>query len=203
MPSDRASGARAQSAFRQRMRERGLVPRQVYVQAGHVDLLYRVERHLRESVLPSFLLQLEPLRPMSTPWTTTALFHELVASELSRNGVSFELVEGTEPSVSVTMPEHGDLAIQLAASGDQIFVSAPLCRVDQVKDRNRFNEACLRLNPVNPLSNIGLLAVDGEDFYIVFGELSSRAPLANVIEEILVLADNTLDAAEAFAHEII
>lgn len=139
---------------------------------------------------------------MTTPWTTPALYHELVASELSSAGVTFELHEGAEPSIAATMTEHGDLVIQIAASGDQIFVSAPLCSVSQVKDRHRFNEACLRLNPMNPLSNIGLLAVNGEDLYIVFGELSARAPLANVIEEILVLADNTLEAAEAFAHEI-
>ncbi len=139
---------------------------------------------------------------MTTAWTTPALYRELVASELSSSGVTFELHEGAEPSIAATMTEHGDLVIQIAASGDQIFVSAPLCGVSQVKDRHRFNETCLRMNPLNPLSNIGLLAVNGEDLYIVFGELSARAPLANVIEEILVLADNTLEAAEAFAHEI-
>lgn len=196
------SGARAQSAFRSRMRERGLVPRQVYVRPGHVELLYRVERYLREPQLPPFLSVLESPQAMSTAWTTHALYRELAASELATAGVAFELLEGAEPSIAATMSEHGDLVIQIAASGDQIFVSAPLCSVAQVKDRHRFNEACLRLNPVNPLSNIGLLGVGGEDFYIVFGELSARAPLSNVIEEILVLADNTLEAAEAFAHEI-
>ena len=52
------------------------------------------------------------------------------------------------------------------------------------------------------LINIGLQTIDGEDVYIVFGELSAQAPLSNVIEEILVLADNTLEAAEAFADEL-
>ena len=137
-----------------------------------------------------------------TPWTTDALYRELAASELPGTGVSLELTGGSDPSIAATMREHGDLVIQLAASGDQIFVSAPLCRGAQVKDRARFNESCLRLNPVNPLSNIGLLSIDGDDLYVVFGELSARAPLANVIEEIQVLADNTLAAAEAFANEI-
>lgn len=140
---------------------------------------------------------------MPNPWTTESLYRELSASTLGDSGVTLQLNDGDEPSIAATMPEHGDLVIQIAASGDQILVSAPLCNASQVKDRNRFNEACLRLNPVNPLSNLGLLTVDGDDLYIVFGELSSTAPLSNVIEEILVLADNTLEAAEAFSGEMV
>jgi uncharacterized protein YjfI (DUF2170 family) len=66
-----------------------------------------------------------------------------------------------------------------------------------VHDRAAFNDACLRLNPLNPLSNLGLQSFDGEDVYVVFGELSTRSPLANIVEEIDVLARNTLQAAEA------
>jgi uncharacterized protein YjfI (DUF2170 family) len=139
---------------------------------------------------------------MTPAWTTDALYRELAASELPSAGVTLEFAPGEQPTISATMREHGDLVIQLAASGEQIFVSAPLCRGSQVRDRHRFNEACLRLNPLNPLSNIGLVSVGDDDLYVVFGELSARAPLANVIEEIQVLADNTLAAAEAFAHEI-
>lgn len=140
---------------------------------------------------------------MTTPWTTESLYRELSASRLRAAGVMLELSGDIEPSIAATMPDHGDLVIQIAASGDQIFVSAPLCNASQIKDRHRFNEACLRLNPMNPLSNVGLLTVDGDDLYIVFGELSATAPLSNVIEEILVLADNTLDAAEAFSGEMV
>ena len=199
----RNSGARAQSAFRARLRERGLVPRQVFIRPGYAELLRRIERCLREPILPAPLAQLEIPHPMSAPWTTRSLHGALVSSPLRDAGVSIELIEGAEPAISVTMPEHGDLVIQLAVSGEQVFVSVPLCGADQVRDRARFNDACLRLNPVNPLSNIGLLTIDGGDVYIVFGELSARAPLENVVEEILVLADNTLEAAEAFAHEIV
>jgi len=194
--------ARAQSAYRDRMREKGLVARQVFIRPGYRELLGKLESLLREPELPSYLRKLESPQPMATAWNTADLYRELTQSELKQSGVSLELVEGAEPAISATMHQHGDLVIQLAVSGDQIFVSAPLCLGTQVKDRARFNEACLRMNPINPLSNIGLQTFDGEDVYIVFGELSARSPLGNVIEEILVLADNTLDAAEAFADEI-
>lgn len=140
---------------------------------------------------------------MNTPWTTESLF-EALSSDASADldGVELNLVGGVDPTVSITMREHGDLSLQLAVSGEQIFVSSPLCLASQVKDRHAFNEACLRLNPLNPLSNLGLQTVGGEDLYIVFGELSSRSPLPAVVEEIHVLADNTLQAAEAFADHL-
>ena len=193
--------ARAQSAYRERMREKGLVASQVYIRPRHKSLLGKIEMLLREPALPPFI-PLERARPMSTAWTTTALYQELANSDLGKSGVTLELIEGAEPAIAATMAEHGDLQIQLAVAGEQIFVSVPLCMGSEVKNRARFNEACLRLNPLNPLSNIGLQTIDGEDVYIVFGELSAQAPLSNVIEEILVLADNTLEAAEAFADEL-
>ena len=156
------------------MRARGLVPRQVYVRAGHVDVLYRVERHLREPVLPSFLLELDSLEPMSTPWTTTALYRELVASDMSKNGVTFELVEGAEPSVSVTMPEHGDLAIQLAASGDQ--TSCPSrCAASTGQDRTVHTKPACALNRSTPGPHRLLAAT--ASFYMCSEHISRRTPL--------------------------
>ncbi|TDR48461.1 uncharacterized protein YjfI (DUF2170 family) [Tahibacter aquaticus] len=140
---------------------------------------------------------------MNTPWTTESLYEALRSdSTADLEGVELNLVGGVDATVSIVMREQGDLAMQLAVSGEQIFVSSPLCLASQVKDRNAFNEACLRLNPINPLSNLGLQRVGDEDLYIVFGELSSRSPLQAVVEEIHVLADNTLQAAEAFADQL-
>jgi uncharacterized protein len=140
---------------------------------------------------------------VATPWTTESLFEALHSdTTLDLEGVEFNLVGGVDATISITMREQGDLAMQMAVSGEQIFVSSPLCLASQVKDRNAFNEACLRLNPLNPLSNLGLQHVGGEDLYIVFGELSSRSPLLAVAEEIHALADNTLQAAEAFADQL-
>jgi uncharacterized protein len=140
---------------------------------------------------------------VNNPWTTESLYEALQsAPSVDLKGADLRLVGGVDPAVNIVLPEHGDLTLHLAVSGEQIFVSTPLCRGSQVKDRHAFNDACLRLNPLNPLSNLGLQSVGGEDVYIVFGELSSRSPLPAVIEEIHVLADNTLQAAEAFADHL-
>lgn len=140
---------------------------------------------------------------MNTPWTTESLYEALRSDKsIDLNGVELSLIGGVDAIVNITMHDHGDLAMHMAVSGEQIFVSSPLCLATQVKDRAAFNEACLRLNPVNPLSNLGLQNVGGEDLYIVFGELSSRSPLPAVVEEIHALADNTIQAAEAFADHL-
>ena len=190
--------ARSQRAFRERMREKGLVPRQVFIRPHHREVLATFELALRELVLPDRYRHLEAYSAMSQPWTTPAL-HEALAEHVLREHLSFvlKLERGADPTIAITLPEYGDLVIHLMASGEQLFASTPLCMGSQVDDRAAFNDACLRLNPLNPLSNLGLQQMDGNDVYVVFGELSTRSPLANIVEEIDVLARNTLQAAEA------
>jgi uncharacterized protein YjfI (DUF2170 family) len=199
-PSAKApsASARSQRAFRERMREKGLVPRQVFIRPHHREILATLELALRETVLPDRYRHLEAYSAMTQPWTTLAL-HEALAEHVERERLPFHLSleRGSDPTIAISLPDHGDLIIHLMASGEQLFASTPLCVGSQVADRVAFNDACLRLNPLNPLSNIGLQNFNGEDVYVVFGELSTRSPLANIVEEIDVLARNTLQAAEA------
>jgi len=193
-----SSAAKSQRAFRDRMRQKGLVPRQVFIRPQHREILATLELALREPVLPSHYRHLEAYSAMTQPWTTASL-HEALSEHIERERlpIRLSLERGMDPTLAIELPEHGDLQVHLVASGEQLFVSTPLCLGSNVSDRAAFNDACLRLNPINPLSNIGLQQLDGEDVYMMFGELSTRSPLANIVEEIDVLARNTLDAAEA------
>ncbi len=140
---------------------------------------------------------------MALQWTTAALYEALIASELNLEG-KIELHDGMEPNISVQLTDFGDLPVQITVSGAQLMVSSALWEASQVKDLARFNVLALKLNPVNALSNIGLITLaPGRDLYIMFGELSASSDLAHVIEEIRVLADNTIEAAEAFADQLI
>ena len=187
--------ALAQRAFRKRMREQGLIPQQVYIRKEHKERLSRLERELRLPALPSSLHTMDS-HAMSQQWSIESLFRALQESEFGRTGhVSFQIHEGVEPVLLIEMHELGDLPMLLVATGGEVHVSATLCHASQVKDRNAFNDACLRLNTIYPLSNIGITTVDDEDVYIVFGQLSSLAPQPNVIEEIIVLGHNTIQAA--------
>lgn len=111
--------------------------------------------------------------------------------------ISLELIDGAEPAINLTMHEFGDMEIQLAASGQQILVSTMLAPAERVRDAAGLNEAALLLNPLNPLSNLGIVEHDGKREYVVFGELSAASNVDAIDEEIRTLAANTIDAAES------
>lgn len=128
--------------------------------------------------------------------STIELHQHLVERYADAKEISVELIEAIEPAISLTLHDYGDMGVQIAAAGDQVFISTVLVPAEQVKDRHGLNDACMRLNPLNPLSNLGITQYDGHDTYIVFGELSSTSSVDQVDEEIRALAENTIDAAE-------
>lgn len=106
-------------------------------------------------------------------------------------------IEDAETTFQVVLADAGDLEVTLVASEHQIYCSTPLVTGDQVRDRAAFNDACMRLNPINPLSNLGLATIDGQDVYVVFGELSADSSDAQIVHEIRTLGVNAIDAIEA------
>lgn len=128
---------------------------------------------------------------------TRDLFQLLTRKYEGNRDITVQLVDSTDPAINVTMHEYGDMQVVIAASGSQIFVSTVLVDASQVNDRAGFNDACMRINPINPLSNLGLTNIDGRDIYIVFGELSAASCADDIDEELQALAINTIDAAES------
>ncbi len=207
--------AQRQARFRERLKSRGLKTITLNVLPLYHPLLKALEKRMQRDNTPPSLLIAEIDSTMSTPlaqpmsaasavaptaaWTARPLF-EALQPYLTRYGMAAELIDGADPTINIVVDDDGDMDVTMAVSGDQIFVSVPLVTVGDVADVPGLNDACLRMNPINPLSNLGIVRqADGEDVYIVFGELSSRSPVLNVLEEIRVLADNALDAAEAIA----
>lgn len=191
----------AQKALRERRAELGLVPVQVYIREEYRERLKTIEHALRLKDLPTFVYTMD-YGAMSINWTTQSLFQALHDSEYGKSGqISLKLLESIEPVIQIESHDHGDLLLQMIASGGEVHVSTILCHASQVRDRAAFNEACLRLNTLYPLSSFGLSTVDADDIYTVFGQLSARAPLANVIEEIHTLGHNAVQAAgELHSH---
>lgn len=132
-----------------------------------------------------------------TECSTRDLYEQLTRKYEGDEQITVQLIDSSDPAIHVTMREYGDMQVVIAASGSQIFVSTVLVDAAQVKDRAGFNDACMRINPINPLSNLGLTTIDGRDTYIVFGELSAASCADDVDEELQALAINTIDAAES------
>jgi len=182
--------------FRERMRQEGFVKKDVWILPEHAQELSAVERRLR---LPGGA-DGRAADAAATAWTARSLQAALAESRPVRAGyVSLELLEGVQPSLHLVMHEHGDLPVFVAVSGEQIVVESLMWPVGDVLDTAAFNAHVLRTHKVLPLSNMAVETIGGVACYIMYGALDTHSSLANVLFEIETLAENVLNAAEAYA----
>lgn len=204
---ERRSSAYYQRRHRERLREQGLIKKELWVLSEYADELAAIERRMRqprdespreqraeqEGTMSGISMQSSPL------WTALALHTALAASDGVRDGaISIELIDGAEPGLYLTMHDYGDLPLFMAVVGRQIVVEAMMWPVSQVRDPARFNEELLRTHRLFPLSTLGIETIDGEAVYIMFGALSAASSLPDVLFEIETLADNVIRATEAY-----
>lgn len=196
---EKKSSAYYQRLYRQRLREQGLVKKEVWILPEHAPRLLAYERQLRQP--QSQLVSMdEEGRGMQQIWTAKALYEALAATDLFIRGeAGIELIDGSDPSLHITMREYGELPLFLAVYGEQIIVEALLWPASDVHDAVAFNEEVLRTHKLFPLSSIGLETLaDGQLCYTMFGALSSSSTLSDVVFEIELLADNVIKATEAY-----
>lgn len=201
------SSAHYQREYRKRLRELGLVKKEVWILPENTGQLALYEKELRE---PLGLQQLrgsiirkgeQPMTDNATRWTTVSLYEALCGAELfASKRAEVELIDGASPVLHAVMYEYGDLPVFLSVSGEQIIVESMLWAASDVKNVAKFNEAVLRTHKYFPLSTISLDSLDGEDSYHMFGALSSTSSLQNVIFEIEILASNVIQATEAYSE---
>ena len=111
--------------FRERQRERGLIKRELWVRPEYTEALSLLEKGMREPGFRPESAGVPLSTPASEPWSLASLEQALLASPLVVEGkVGVEHLEGAEPSLRLTLHEHGGLAVLLALSGDQILVEA-------------------------------------------------------------------------------
>ncbi|MER0237879.1 DUF2170 family protein [Fulvimarina sp. MAC8] len=128
------------------------------------------------------------------PWNLASLT-ELFASDPDELGdVDVSVVEGTDV-LRVTLKEKGDLDILVTASGDQVLASVALVKASDLPRREEFDRMILSTHKLVPLSTFGIVSFDGEEWYELFGSLSAMSSEHAMIEEVAVLAENAVDAA--------
>ncbi len=198
------SSAQYQRESRRRLREQGLVKKEVWVLPEHSARLAELEKQLRVPGRVGSTRGVSNMTESTSVWTTNNLFEALKGADLFTSGqASVELIDGVEPALHIVMSEYGDLPVFLTVSGEQIVVESVLWSVAEVLDVNNFNETILRTHKFFPLSTISLDYVGGNgDYYHMFGALSSTSILSNVVFEIEVLASNVIQATEAYGEFI-
>lgn len=194
-----------QSRYRERLREKGYVKREVWIPPDYAKVLKDCEAALRVGVMPIIpRTGMEIKMSQDENWTTETLLEALAESSAAiGGGIEVSLVEGTDPGILVTMKEFGDLPLVMSVSGSQIIVETLLWPVEEVDDSAGFNTMILKTHKLFPLSTFGIAAgPDGRDYYELFGSLSAGSILESVIFEIETLADNALQAAEAYKTDL-
>jgi len=194
-----------QSKYRDRLREKGYVKREIWIPPDYTKVLKDCEAALRAGVMP-IIPRIGTERKMSQDenWTTESLLAALRQSEpVIAGDIAAELVEGADPGILLIMKEFGDLQLLMSVSGSQIIVDTQLWAVEEVGDSAAFNEMILKTHKLFPLSTFGIaVGPDGRDYYEMFGSLSAGSILDSVIFEIETLADNALQAAEAYQSDL-
>jgi len=187
------------------LREKGFVKREIWIPPDYTKVLKDCETALRVGVMP-IIPKTVTEREMSEDgnWTTEKLYQALAESEPAGDGaIKVELVEGTDPGILVTMTEFGDLPLLMSVSGGQILVDTLLWPVDEVTNPAAFNELILKTHKLLPLSTFGIRqGPDGKEYYEMFGSLSAGSILESVLFEIETLADNAMQAAEAYQSDL-
>lgn len=185
--------------MRARLKEQGFVPRDVWVLPENSKILREIEKRLRQP-LTADASNLETLMSITNTWNTKALQEALSTSPLVTEGrAEVKLVGTIEQSLQVIMKKHGDLPIFVGVHGEQILVEAALFPVSAIKDVAEFNQMALRSRSMFPLSALSIEQDgNGNDQYVMYGALSAASSLDTVVTEIDTLADNIINAAQAF-----
>lgn len=192
-----------QREYRKRLRDQGLVKKEVWILPENSRTLNDYEKSLRVSADDLNLKVKNGGSSMSQAahkWTTESLFNSLADRPAFSNGsCSIVMIDGIDSSIVVSMHEYGDLPIFITVGGDQILVEAILFSMNDVKDVNGFNTYILKAHKYLPLSTICIESdSENNDYYHMFGALSASSSINQVVLEIETLADNVIQATEAF-----
>jgi uncharacterized protein YjfI (DUF2170 family) len=192
-----STGAERQKAFRDRMTRMGMTIPRIYMTEGEQGLVREFLRHHRNERTDRLVGGMD-VRAMSQKWTTQRLFDALKEHATSTQQFSRTWLQATPASIELALATYADQPVHLVVTEYEIRMTTPLCEQRAVNDPLRFNEACLRLGPNMPLSNVGLVGSQ----YILFGQLSAHSPLANIVEELDVMGRNVIDAQGQLSHLI-
>ncbi|OXY81327.1 DUF2170 family protein [Oceanimonas doudoroffii] len=79
----------------------------------------------------------------------------------------------------------------LAVSGEQIIAETLLFPASAVSHAAALNDTILRTHQLFPLTTVGISHINGDDYYIAFGALSSGSKEESVLIEVETLFRNT------------
>lgn len=197
---------------RQRLAESGLKRVEVWVKPEQSSLIQEIAGHLRSgaviSVSPPTRMDDPEIIPLtkekmemetlSTPWTVASLKQALESSEeLLPGEFVCDINEGATPVLTVSVEAAGGVILYVAIQDEQIVTSTILWPRDEQEDPAAFEAMMLRSHKIClPLCAVSIDVIDGREYYELFGSMSSRSSLGNVVYEFRTIANNALELAQ-------
>lgn len=97
----------------------------------------------------------------------------------------------------LTFHDYGDLPVVLVLGGHQILVEALLVERNEFANPAQVDYHLLCTHKYLPLSTIAIEQINGVDWYVLFGALSTHSKTEVLVEELIALVNNTFDVIDA------
>ncbi|HDZ47531.1 MAG TPA: DUF2170 family protein [Halomonas sp.] len=132
--------------------------------------------------------------------TATELYH-LVSQPASGNAdlewpqATISLDEANQTLIW-ELNDYGNLPITLSRSENEWIAMAPIVAVESVTNTAELNEVLLRQGISLPLASVGIVEIDGHDFYVAYGQLFGDSKLESICAELHATAGAAMEVAE-------
>lgn len=109
-------------------------------------------------------------------------------------------IESEDNCLSISNDEGLDAF--LYAGEQQIIVESLLFPLSSVRDETTLNQMILRTHQLQPLTGISIKVIDGAEYYVAFGALSTQSKDSVLLEEIETLFINVGEFLELYADHL-
>ncbi|WP_447957068.1 DUF2170 family protein [Vreelandella sp. EE7] len=136
-----------------------------------------------------------------TPAATAAELYERVIATFDQEG---ELewpradvqLDDTNQTLIWTLFDYGNLTLTLSKNDDEWLAMTPITPVASVSDNTALNEELLRQGLALPLASVGIVEIDGHDYYVAYGQLFGDSRLASICAELHATASAAMEVAK-------
>lgn len=123
--------------------------------------------------------------------------------DLNYEGHTFNClpIGGAQNVLQVMVSDLDEMPIYMTVTDTQMLCITYLCRRDEIRadKRDELNRSMLEMNVAVPLSSFALI----EDYYVIFGALSTTSSINDICRELVTLAANAYDALEAIEEFLV
>ncbi|PSJ22467.1 cytoplasmic protein [Halomonas sp. ND22Bw] len=129
------------------------------------------------------------------------MFEDILAQQATEDSEAawpkgdIELVPDSQ-TILWTLEDYGDLVVTLTYSDDQWVVLADIAPVAAVKDTATLNRLLLEQGVAIPLVSAGVMTLNGEAHYVVFGQLYGGSRPEAISAEVHACASAAIDIAD-------